>query len=316
MDSPLSNLSACIRQKDRTISDHSRLVLGTAQLGMPYGIANRSGQPEKSTAYKIVKTAWDNGICEFDTAEAYGKSEQILGQIIEDLGLTDKAKITTKPHPDLNHLDQGAMIQAIEQSLDRLNVNKLHCVMLHREEMLALWQEGLCEILQSFVRKGMADHVGVSVYSPKSAIQAIRTEGIDIVQLPANILDRRFEKAGIFESAQEQDKEIYIRSVFLQGLLLMPPKELPPNMIIASPFLDDIRAIARKSNIPLHHLALGYMKATQPKAKLIIGAEQESQLKEVISNADMELPLEVIQEILNKFYDIDEKIINPTLWQR
>jgi aryl-alcohol dehydrogenase-like predicted oxidoreductase len=298
------------------MSDHSRLVLGTAQMGMPYGIANRIGQPDMVAAREIVRTAWYNGICEFDTAQAYGKSEQILGQIIEDLGITDQAKITTKPHPDLNHLDQGAMIQAIEQSLDRLHVNKLHCIMLHREEMLDLWQEGLCEILQSIVRSGMADHIGVSVYSPHRALQAIGTDGVQIVQLPANILDRRFEKAGVFKSAEEQDKEIYIRSVFLQGLLLMDPEELPPNMIAAKPILDEIRAMSFKKNANIRNIALGYIKTTKPKAKLIIGAEQASQLKEVISDADMELPLGALQEILNKFDDVDEKIINPTLWQR
>jgi aryl-alcohol dehydrogenase-like predicted oxidoreductase len=298
------------------MSDHSRLVLGTAQLGMPYGIANRTGQPDRRAALEIVCTAWENGICEFDTAHAYGQSDQILGQIIEDLGITDKAKITTKPHPDLNHLDQDTMIQAIEQSLNRLHVNKLHCIMLHREEMLDLWQEGLCEILQSIVRRGMADHIGVSVYLPQKALQAIRTEGIEIIQLPANILDRRFEKAGVFESAEEQDKEIYIRSVFLQGLLLMDPGELPPNMIAAKPILDEVRAISFKNNVNIRHFALGYIKTTKPKAKLIIGAERASQLKEVISDADMELPLGALQEILNKFDDVDEKIINPTLWQR
>jgi len=316
MDSALANLGSCFRKTNRTMSDHSRLVLGTAQLGMPYGIANRTGQPDRRAAREIVKTAWNNGICEFDTAQAYGKSEQILGQTIQDLGITDQAKITTKPHPDMNHLDQSLMMQALEQSLYHLHVNKLHCIMLHREEMLDLWQEGLYESLQSIVHRGMADHIGVSVYTPQRALQAIRTEGIQIVQLPTNILDRRFEKAGVFESAEEQDKEIYIRSVFLQGLLLMDTEELPPNMIAAKPILDEVRAISFKKNVNIRRLALGYIKTTQPKAKLIIGAEQASQLKEVISDADMELPLGALQEILNKFDDVDEKIINPTLWQR
>ena len=59
----------------------NRLVLGTAQLGMDYCIANTTGQPVYDTAKTIVQEAWESGICEFDTAQAYGQSEQVLEQV-------------------------------------------------------------------------------------------------------------------------------------------------------------------------------------------------------------------------------------------
>jgi aryl-alcohol dehydrogenase-like predicted oxidoreductase len=296
------------------MSDHSRLVLGTAQLGMTYGIANRTGQPDREAAHEIVKTAWENGVCEFDTAQAYGQSEQILGQIIKDHGIANQAKITTKPHPNLNHLDQGDMMQAIEQSLDRLHVNKLHCLMLHREEMLNLWQEGLSEILGSIIQQGIAEYIGVSVYSPRKALQAIRTEGIKIVQLPTNILDRRFVRAGVFEAAATADKRIYIRSVFLQGLLLMEPDMLPPHMMAAKPILDELHAISLEKKVHIRQISLAFIKATQPDAKLIIGSETATQLKEVINDAEVELSKEIIKMVCDKFDSVNENIINPTLW--
>lgn len=311
-----ANNGVRIDEMYRIMTNNSRLVLGTAQLGMPYGIANRTGQPSIETAREIVLTAWNNDICEFDTAGAYGQSEKILGEIFKDLTISDQVKITTKPDPELNHLDAKCMIQALEQSLDRLHVNKLHCIMLHREDLLDLWEKGLHEILESFVQKGLVDHIGVSVYSPQRALQAILTKGIQIVQLPTNILDRRFEKAGIFELSKEHDKEIYIRSIFLQGLLLMKPEELSRNMSDAKKVLEEIRAIAVEKKVTIRHLALGYIKASKPKAKLIIGVEQVSQLNGIINDANIELPLETLQEILNKFHDVDEKIINPIFWQR
>lgn len=66
---------------------NNRLVLGTAQLGMSYGIANKTGLPDLATATAIVQTAWESGICEFDTAQAYGKSEQVLSQALSELGV-------------------------------------------------------------------------------------------------------------------------------------------------------------------------------------------------------------------------------------
>ena len=57
----------------------SRFVLGTAQLGMKYGICNSHGQPDEQECLSIVETAWNSGIRFFDTAQAYQESEKVLG---------------------------------------------------------------------------------------------------------------------------------------------------------------------------------------------------------------------------------------------
>ena len=170
----------------------SRLVLGTAQLGMIYGIANKSGRPRSDLAEKIVQTAWEKGIKEYDTAQGYGESEQVLGKAIRSLGLNAEARIISKLHPDLDHLDKATLEQAAIKSISVLNVSCLHGLMLHREKYLELWEKGLGEILQSFIVKGLTQHLGASVYSPEKAVLALQTEGISIVQMPSNLLDRRF----------------------------------------------------------------------------------------------------------------------------
>ncbi|MBT8491193.1 MAG: aldo/keto reductase, partial [Deltaproteobacteria bacterium] len=179
-----------------------RLVLGTAQLGMNYGIANRTGQPDSKTSESIIKTAWDFGIREFDTAQAYGKSEQVLGHCLSSLGITDKALVTSKTHPDLDHLDSKKMRMALETSLNNLNCDHLNGYLLHTEELLDKWDKGLGEILVRFVEKDrLVKNIGVSVYSPDRAIQALENKHISIVQVPSNILDRRFEDASVFDLA-------------------------------------------------------------------------------------------------------------------
>ena len=56
-----------------------QLVLGTAQLGLDYGITNTNGKPKLTQSLEIIKQALDNDINIFDTARAYGDSEYILG---------------------------------------------------------------------------------------------------------------------------------------------------------------------------------------------------------------------------------------------
>ena len=179
--------------------DISRLVLGTAQLGMGYGIANRSGKPDLKTAESIVKTAWESGIHEFDTAQAYGESERVLGLIFKELGIAEMAKVITKLNLDVDHLDGKFLNQSIESSMNNLGVESLFGLMLHREEMLDLWEKDLERYFMDIVDSGRVKHLGVSVYSPEKAILALNTKGISIVQLPTNVIDTRFEKAGVFK---------------------------------------------------------------------------------------------------------------------
>ncbi|NIO19559.1 MAG: hypothetical protein GTN76_02115 [Candidatus Aenigmarchaeota archaeon] len=94
----------------------------------------------------------------------------------------------------------------MNQSLERPWFSRLFGIMLHREERLSLWDKGLGNILQAFVLSGRVETIGISIYSPNKAIKALRTEGIDMVQLPTNILDRRFEDAGVFKLADERKK--------------------------------------------------------------------------------------------------------------
>ncbi len=293
-----------------------RLVLGTAQLGMNYGIANRSGKPDLKTAISIIHTAWESGICEFDTAAAYGESEQVLGKALNSVGIGNDVKIISKFHPNLDHLNHADMEQALEETLSRLKISQVYGLLLHREESLDLWDKGLGGTLEKFVRSGQVKHLGVSVYSPSKAIQALETDGITIVQLPTNILDRRFEQAGVFDCAQIREKTIYVRSVFLQGLLLMDPYSLPGNMHFAARVLKPLQSLARDVGLSVHALCIGYIKNTFPQSMLVFGAESPMQIKENMKYWDMPWPKALGQKIQKEFKDIDETLLDPCFWPK
>jgi aryl-alcohol dehydrogenase-like predicted oxidoreductase len=293
-----------------------RLVLGTAQLGLPYGIANKGGLPDQATATAIVREAWENGIEEFDTAQAYGNSEFVLGKALVELGLAQKAKIISKFDPNLNHLNAPAMSRSLDQSLQRIGIQSLYGIMLHREELLSFWHSGISKILHDFILSGRVRQVGVSVYSPDKAIQALNMEDIDIVQLPTNILDRRFEKAGVFQLADQKKKRTYIRSVFLQGLLLMNPEEILYEMGYAKPILKKLGFLSRNLGITPQEMALGYIKKNFPNAKVIFGADIPYQVKENCIYWRKDSPSTLTSSVRDSFSQIDERILNPALWPK
>ena len=290
------------------------LVLGTAQLGLPYGIANRTGQPNQAVATAIIREAWENGIQEFDTAQGYGESEQVLGKSLLQLNLSSKVKVITKPHPLLDHLDPDILENAITASLKNIGVPQIYGIMLHREEMLALWHKGLAEILSRLVAKGMVQKVGVSVYSPEKAMEAINTDGIDMVQIPTNILDRRFEKAGVFEIAKEKKKEVYIRSVFLQGLLLMDAGAVPDKMAFAIPVIEEFESLSKEFGLTRHEISLGYIKFKMPNAHVVFGAEKKEQVTKNLAAWQKDVPELLGEKVRTIFSNVNEQILNPHLW--
>jgi aryl-alcohol dehydrogenase-like predicted oxidoreductase len=290
------------------------LVLGTAQLGLHYGIANKTGQPDQATANAIVKKAWESGICEFDTAQGYGTSEEVLGKALHELGIASKAQVISKFHPDLNHLNADAMSNAFDESIKRLGVSCLSGMMLHREELLSLWDKGLAEILHGFVLSGRVKQIGVSVYSPKKALQALNTDGIDIIQIPTNILDRRFENAGVFKLADKKKKQVYIRSIFLQGLLLMNADDLPEKMAYAKPVLKKLGSISSEFGLTRRELALGYVKTEMPESKVIFGADIPEHVSENAASWKKAVPVSLCLKVKEVFDSVDEKILNPVLW--
>lgn len=292
----------------------SRLVLGTAQLGMAYGIANNTGQPDFETAVSIVKTAWEYGIREFDTAQAYGESETVLGRALSSLGISPEAKIITKLDPKLEPHQGQNIKRAIKRSLERLQIPSLYGLMLHREEWLDNLNNGLEKTLRALVLDGTVQHLGVSLYTPARAVQALESDLFDMIQVPANILDRRFADAGVFILANEKGKQTYIRSVFLQGLLLMKPEDLPSNMAFVKPILGKIDNLCAQYKYIRQKIALLYIKGKYPQARIIFGAETPTQLEQNL-NIWKDNFTSIFE--INEFDSLsieDERIINPSLW--
>lgn len=298
-----------------SVSISSQLVLGTVQLGMPYGIANTAGRPDQTAAREIIRAAWEQGIRMFDTAQGYGQSEEVLGDALAHGGFSLEARVITKFHPSLDHTNKKELLNALDASLKKIGVDRLEGIFFHREECLDLWHRGLGEIVSDIHISGKTAKVGVSVYSPKRALEALETDGINCVQVPTNILDHRFEQAGIFDRAHELGKEIFIRSIYLQGLLLLDLEKLPEKMKFAEKILTTARKLAQKYQISPRELALAYVKHSLPTTYCVIGAETAQQVRD---NCDLweraSVSEQAIQDVRDTFAAVDERILNPSKW--
>jgi aryl-alcohol dehydrogenase-like predicted oxidoreductase len=299
-------------------------VLGTAQLGMDYGIANRSGRPAKEQAREIVSLAFDSGVVEFDTAQDYGDAESVLGGLLSELTIAPQARVITKPDPKLDlSFDSGkeaacerALVTSVEKSVERLGVPALHGLLLHREALLEHWDRGLGETLAGLVSSGLVERVGVSVYTPGAALMALECSGLTLLQLPGNIFDRRFEAAGVFDLAAERGVAVHVRSVFLQGLALMEPEALPAHMAHARPFVARAKELATSIGVSRPALAMAYVREAQPGANVLFGAETPEQVRQNVAAWNAAMPDDLVHMVREAFENVPEPVLNPTMWKQ
>ena len=294
----------------------SLFVLGTAQLGLPgYGVANRTSEMNQEQVDAVVKTAWESDVRLFDTAQAYGNSEERLGQAFRNLGLNGGekkpgARIVTKLAPDLDCKDARTVAASLEQSLARLGQERLWGVMLHRFAWLAEWDRGLGEALNMFREQGGVKYLGVSVYEAEEALAAIEHPDMDIIQIPANAWDGRMMRAGVFERARERDKLLFVRSIFLQGLLLLSPKDAEAKVQGAGLSAKAWAELCRQHGCSSLELSVNW--AAGLHCPLVIGAEateQIAQIARIFSQLD-----ENSCDVSAMWEFEQETILTPTLW--
>ncbi len=295
----------------------NNLILGTAQLGMPYGIANTSGQPDISLSTQIVGTALDKGVMYFDTAQVYGESEKVLGKALASSKAQFRAKVITKVASE-NLQDRVALEAAFSLSLQNLGIPSLYCFMLHHEEYLAYLDTWQGEILRAWQEQAKIQHVGISVYSPEKALEALEHPLIHIVQIPSSLFDKRFIQAGVFEKAKELKKEMHIRSVFLQGVLCMNAQRLPGYLAPLQSCVQKFHALCEQYACSPSQAALTWVQSREPEALLIFGAEST---KQVLENTDSVWTKKIIlHEFLHALDSIEipqePELLNPALWKR
>jgi aryl-alcohol dehydrogenase-like predicted oxidoreductase len=292
----------------------AELVLGTVQLGVPYGISNSSGKPDQRSATEIVKIAYEGGVRYFDTAQGYGDSEKVLGNALKDLGIADDVSIISKFESDVDVTDAGAVANAVNESCERLGVSLLFGLQTRLTLVEPIWGEGARVALSSLVESGLIQELGVSVYTPEQARFALEMEGINAIQLPCNIADRRFEDDGVLADIRKKGIQTYLRSVYLQGLFFVDADSMPYEMSFATSVVLSVQGLAQELGLEVSVLLLQYVKTMYPSARILLGAETAEQMKQNIDAWNTVVPSDFIKRTHGAFNFVEERILNPSLW--
>lgn len=299
----------------------SALTLGTAQLGLPYGVSNQTGIPAPEEAREMLAYAGEVGINTFDTARTYGYSENVLGSYLEkhDSGLShivSKFKISAE-----NMLDQERawreVLASVKTSLDTLKISRLPVCLLHKgaEPMHEVMQM-LPEILRRLKSEGLIDIGGVSAYFPEDIPYFLEEPDVEATQVPLNIFDQRLIRSGNLDQLHAQGKLVFVRSVFLQGLFFMQPEQLTGNLQNAKKHLKKLIDLAGQAEMSVAQLTFSFVRDLPAVDSIVVGAVNRQQISE---NVDLlngpAIPREISAGIAEAFLQVEEEVITPGLWK-
>lgn len=272
------------------------MILGTAQLGMEYGIANTSGMPSRDQSFQILDRAYEGGVRLLDTAAEYGSSEQIIAQYNKERGHV--FGICTKLPTQIEDTSSTAELtyRYAKERAEQLQVDTLDCLYLHRFEQCQT--EPILAGLTRAKRSGLTKRIGVSIYHPDELAYIVDnlSETVDVVQIPLNVLSIS-RWVDVIDAASQAGVSLYARSVFLQGLLLMDAESEVVSRLAASEYISKIDKVANRIGVSREVLCYGAVRSLPQVEDIVVGCDNLDQLEE---NLDLEEKTKMLENVALK----------------
>jgi len=286
-----------------------KLILGTVQMGLNYGFNNSTGQISHDDSQRIFTKAFESGIQVLDTAEAYGKTHQIIGDF-HRANPSRSFDIITKIRPFDDLIDIGAKIDSY---LIDLNVNHLKGLMFHAFHSYKNHRY-IIPALKELKKDRLFEQLGVSIYTNDELEYVSKDDEIDFIQMPFNLLDNFSLRGKLIQEAKRRGKDIHTRSVFLQGLFFRSPMDKHPVVQSLYHQLQKIQEIAIEQSVSITSLALNYCLQQSNVDKVLIGVDSLKQLESNLEASDFYLDENLMQR-LDSIETENPNLLNPSLWK-
>lgn len=283
-----------------------KFILGTAQFGTRYGITNKK-KPNKNELAKIFKTAKNNNINILDTANTYKNINKIIQNYSKKkFNIILKIKLGKKK----NSIQYNDFFKQIREFNQNLNLNRIYCLMLHDENDINNKNfKNINEIVKTLKNKKIIRFFGLSIYNPIKNIKNIKRLNMDIIECPYNIIDRRIENKNFLKEIKKRNIKIYVRSIFLQGLLI--DKNFYHHYFLKKWFklFKKINSLYTKNNISAVQACINFVKQNKNISKIIIGVNSYNHLIEILNLSKKKKIFKT-----NNFNIKDTNLLNPSKW--
>ena len=294
----------------------SKIILGTVQLGMPYGLGRwREELMPESIAFSILDAAWDMGITTLDTSPDYGVAEERIAKYMK-LNPSKQFHVISK----IKEIDESN--QNIKTSFDLWMKNnvflkdappKLLSILLHQER--DIFRDGVIDILESLQKREYVSSWGVSAYSKDVASYAALLPHCNIVQLPFGVLNQSFSENGILSLLNTHQKEVHARSIFTKGLLFSNKLGLTGISEDIAHVIGLAQKLSQEKGQTLTQFAMNFVLAFEQIKNVLIGVDDAQQLTELSDCSGDMLDTYELSLLCTAAKNIAPADVRPELWR-
>jgi len=284
----------------------SKLLLGGASFGNHYGVSNQS-QILEPEVHPILFEAFSRGFIGLDTAPNYGNSEKTLGTF--DLSTKE---VFTKISIEALASGISDGIASVKGSLDRLKIKSLTGLTFHSSDAFLSNPKTSKELLKELLELELISSWGVSVYEPEEVYKVLEVAKPNYIQAPVNVLDRRFLDVNVSELLESAGASLQARSIFLQGLLLMPADQQPSYFAEWYTMLESCKKVAQEQEISMLSLALNFVNEHRSVDRLVVGVNSVDHVREISHSVNSPS----IQFDPNQIAAVNDlRLIDPRQWR-
>ena len=285
-----------------------KLVIGTANFLKKYTYKDKIVSEKE--IIKILNLAYLKKISHLDTAFNYDKFYKLSKKIN-----FKKFKISTKINLSSNQVQRKdfpkKIFTLIKQKTKLFRISNFENLFIHNFDELNLSDLLLIKKTFIYLKKTKIIHkIGISIYDKKSINKIKYFDCVDIIQLPINLIDRKFIKKRTINFFKKNKIKIQARSIFLQGLLLDNVNNLKSNKFKNSLTLVKFNEWVKKNKTTSLKACVAFIKNLNYLDSFVIGVENCSQVREIIYLLKSKKKYNYPKNI----YTSDKKITDPRTW--
>lgn len=281
---------------------NDRIIIGTAQFANNYGLSKiKNNLEEKHDLLNKIMNYKCHGI---DTAIQYGQAQENIGSWI--LKNNIYPKIYTKI-PGIG--SKNDMENIFKKCLNQLKINKVEGLLIHNQNT---WGNNNTKLFaEKLIKSKKINHIGVSIYDQKFIPEDSLAS---IIQVPGNIFNYKLLTSKKLERFINKGGEVHVRSVFIQGLLLMSPHKIPDYFAKLIKPLKEFHNLCKKNDVNPITLSTGCIFKLIPQCKLVIGIDSIKQLDKIINKTKIQVSDNIVNEALKIGKQYSSNLWDPRNW--
>ena len=297
-----------VESQDNLFHNQNSISVGTANFGQNYGLNQSKNGLGKKQLNEIFEIILGNVNISLDTSPSYGDSEKIVGLFLKQNHF--QGGITTKI-PSKLHSNPYLMVKSLENSLKVLGIPTANCTFLHGySDAIQHNYREISSGLKTILKDGLSEQVGLSCYTEQEIVMSKKLiPELSVFQLPENILDQRLRNSEIIRDMRKKADQFYVRSIFLQGNLLVEGDKIPDKLFSLKEAIRNIDLMAARYNLSKLEYCISYVKSLTWSSGFVVGVDSGKQLQDILSASKRSYAgVEYLKQ------DVDQNLIDPRMW--